>query len=149
MDLSNLETEEQLRRAGNGDHGAISRLFGRYRNELCRVVSARLDRRVAARLEASDVVQQALGEASQRLPECLRERRVPLYCWLRLLTLLHLGWAHRFHLGSRKRSATRDVCLEAAPASGSPAAVLHKLRHHRAPKRFRTLLEDTAKGLTS
>ncbi len=204
MALNGLETEELLGRAGNGDPVAIGRLFERYRNKLHRIVSARLDRRIAARLDASDVVQDALGEASQRLPEFLRERPVPFCSWLRRLTLLHLSWAHRFHLGAGKRSAARDVGLQTSASADAPAAAFDrpadtgtspsreavrdeecelvrailarlegpdrtvlelryferlslaeiadrlgigssavKMRHHRALKRFRTLLEDT------
>jgi len=204
MELNSLDTEELLGRAGNGDHGATGRLFERYRYELKRVVSARMDRRVAARLDASDVVQDALTEASQRLPEFLRARPVRFYSWLRRLTLLHLSWTHRFHLGSRKRSAARDRGLGASLSADAPAAAFDrladtgtspsreavrdeecervravlarlegpdrtvlelryferlslaeiadrlgigsnavKMRHHRALKRFRTLLEDT------
>jgi len=66
MDLSNLETEELLRRAGNHNRGANGQLFERHRNRLYRAATARLHPRVAARLDASDVVQRALGKSSHR-----------------------------------------------------------------------------------
>jgi RNA polymerase sigma-70 factor, ECF subfamily len=47
---------ELLRRAAGGDDGAIARLFERHRSALKRAVSARVDERIAARLDASDVV---------------------------------------------------------------------------------------------
>lgn len=113
--LNGRETEELLRLAGEGDGRAIGGLFERHRPRLRRMVAARLDRRVAPRLDPSDVVQEAMGEASQRLPEFLRTRPVPYYSWLRRLTLLHLAWSHRSHLGARKRSAARDVDLGTMP----------------------------------
>ena len=85
MEPNGVETEELLRRAGNGDDGAVRRLFERHRGRLRRVVAARLDRRVAARLDPSDVVQEALGEANEKLAGFLRDRPVPFYSWLRRL----------------------------------------------------------------
>ena len=127
MDLNGIETEELLRRAGNGDDGAVRRLFERHRSRIRRVVATRLDRRVAARLDPSDVVQETLGEASEKLPRFLRDRPVPFYSWLRRLALHRLNWTHRFHLGSRKRSAARDVGLDTRPAADSSAAAFDRL----------------------
>ncbi len=127
MELNSLETEELLRLAGAGDAGAIRRLIERHRGRLRRMVAARLDRRIAARVDASDVVQDALGEASGRLAGFVRDRPVPFYSWLRRLTLLRLSWSHRFHLGSRKRCAVRDVSLGTRPFANSSAAAFDGL----------------------
>jgi RNA polymerase sigma-70 factor (ECF subfamily) len=124
MGLNSIETEELLRRAGNGDDGAVLRLLERHRNRLRRVVAARLDRRVSARLDPSDVVQEALGEASEKLAGFLRDRPIPFYSWLRRLVLHRLNWAHRFHLGSGKRTVAREVSLEAGRSNGASAATL-------------------------
>jgi RNA polymerase sigma-70 factor (ECF subfamily) len=119
MSLNSLETEELLRLAAGGDNGAMDRLLERHRGRLRQMVAARLDRRMAARVDPSDVVQNALGEASGRLAGFVRERPVPFYVWMRRLTLLHLNWLHRFHLGSRKRCAARDRDLETRPPAES------------------------------
>ncbi len=124
MEPNGIETEELLRRAGNGDAGSVRRLYERHRNRLRRVAAARLDRRVATRLDPSDVVQEALGEASEKLAGFLRERPVPFYSWLRRLTLHRLNWAHRVHLGSSKRSAAREARLEAGRSTDAPAPAL-------------------------
>jgi RNA polymerase sigma-70 factor, ECF subfamily len=126
-ELNRLETEELLRLAESGDDGAICRLFERHRARLRRMVAARLDRRVAARVDASDVVQDAFGEASGRLAGFLRDRPVPYYSWLRRLTLLHLAWLHRFHLGSRKRCAAREQVLETRPSDNSSGIAVDRL----------------------
>jgi RNA polymerase sigma-70 factor (ECF subfamily) len=128
MAINSVETEELLRLAENGDDGAIRRLFERHRGRLRRMVVARLDRRVAARLDPSDVVQEALGEASGRLAGFLHDRPVPYYSWLRKLTLQHLAWSHRFHLGSRKRSAARDKDLGTRPCATSPQMAVDRLK---------------------
>jgi RNA polymerase sigma-70 factor (ECF subfamily) len=122
LDMINLdgrETEELLKRAEAGDGRAVGGLFERHRVRLRRMVAARLDRRVAPRLDPSDVVQEAMGEASRRFREFLRDRPVPYYTWLRRLTMQHLSWSHRFHLRTRKRSAALDKNLERTQRGGT------------------------------
>ena len=52
-----------------GDASAVSELFDRHRTRLCRMVSVRMDTRVTARFDPSDVVQEALAEAARKLPD--------------------------------------------------------------------------------
>ncbi len=127
MEFNGIETEELLRMAGNGDDGAVRRLFERHRGRLRRMVAARLDRRIAGRVDPSDVVQEALGEASGRLAAFVRDRPVPFYYWLKRMTLQHLSWSHRFHLRSRKRCAALEVGLGTRPAATSSAASCDRL----------------------
>jgi RNA polymerase sigma-70 factor (ECF subfamily) len=102
------DTEELIERAGRGDASARQQLLGRYRDRLCRMVAVRLDRRLAARLDPSDVVQEALLDAAQRLGEYLRERPLPFYPWLRRFAWQRLLKLHRRHLTAGKRSARRE-----------------------------------------
>ncbi|QEH32312.1 RNA polymerase sigma factor CnrH [Aquisphaera giovannonii] len=118
MGLDGRETEELLRRVAGGDRDAAGRLLERHRGRLRRLVARRLDRRVAARLDPSDVVQDAMGIACLGVSGFARERPVPFSCWLRRQALTRLGWLHRFHLGAGKRSAAREAC-ERPAASGS------------------------------
>jgi RNA polymerase sigma-70 factor, ECF subfamily len=127
MELDRLETDELLQLAGDGNEGAVGPLFARHRDRLRRLVAARLDRRVAARLDPSDVVQDALGEASEKLAAFVRDRPVSFYTWLKRLTLVRLSGLHRFHLGMRKRSAARDLDLARTPAAGSSATLFDVL----------------------
>src|SRR5262245_64238860 len=64
------DTEELLRRAGRGDAAATGTLFERHRGRLRRVVGVRMDRRLAARMDHSDVVQESLADAARRLATC-------------------------------------------------------------------------------
>ena len=57
----------------------------RYRDRLRRLVAVRLDPRLAARADASDVVQEALADAARKLDGYLRDRPIPFYPWLRQL----------------------------------------------------------------
>jgi RNA polymerase sigma-70 factor (ECF subfamily) len=72
------------------------------------MVAVRLDRRLAARLDPSDVVQEVLAEAWQRLDEYLRNRPLPFYPWLRQLAWQRLAKLRRRHIGTGKRSVCRE-----------------------------------------
>ena len=71
------DTEELLQRAGDGDPSARQQLLSRHRDRLRRMVAVRLDPRLAARVDPSDVVQEALMVADQKLGAYLKDRPVP------------------------------------------------------------------------
>ena len=49
------------------------------------MVHLRLDPRLAARLDPSDVVQDTLAEAHKRLAAYAQDRQIPFYPWLRAI----------------------------------------------------------------
>jgi RNA polymerase sigma-70 factor (ECF subfamily) len=108
MVLRDADTEELICRARRGDQEARQQLLTRHRDRLRRMVAVHLDRRVAARIDPSDVVQEALMEAAQKLSNYLQERPLPFYPWLRRLAWDHLVRLHQHHLARRKRSALRE-----------------------------------------
>ena len=108
MTSHDTDTGELLARAGRGDQVACQQLLDRHRQRLRRMVALRLDRRLAARLDPSDVVQEVLAEASRKLADYLRERPLPFYPWLRRIAWEHLLKMHQRHLTARKRSAGRE-----------------------------------------
>jgi RNA polymerase sigma-70 factor (ECF subfamily) len=71
------------------------------------MVAVRLDRRLAARVDPSDIVQEALADAARRLDDYLRERPMPYYPWLRRLACDRIDKAHRRHTADR-RSVERE-----------------------------------------
>jgi RNA polymerase sigma-70 factor (ECF subfamily) len=75
------------------------------------MVDLRLDRRVAARVDASDVLQEAYMDASQQLEQYVAKRPMSLFLWLRFLTGQRLMAIHRKHLGAQKRDAKQEVAL--------------------------------------
>jgi len=111
MPAEKEQTEELMSRAARGDDGARQALLQRYRDRLRRMVAVRLDARLVARLDPSDVVQEALLEAARRLPDYLRERPVAFYPWLRRLAWEHLVKLHQRHIARRKRSVARELPL--------------------------------------
>ena len=105
------QADDLLDRARAGDPQALAALFDRYRDRLRHMVRLRLDRRLAGRLDPSDVLQEAFVEASKRLTPQSREREMPAFLWLRLVTGQALIDLHRHHLGAKMRDAGLEVSL--------------------------------------
>ena len=108
MAIDEPETEDLLRRIGRPDGSAVGRLLERHRQKLRRMIAGRLERRMAARVDPSDIVQEALLDAGRKLPAFAAERPMPYYPWLRQLALERLVRWRRSHLGARKRDAARE-----------------------------------------
>jgi RNA polymerase sigma-70 factor (ECF subfamily) len=102
------DTDQLLDRAGRGDPAARQQLLVRHRPRLQQMIAVRMDRRLSARIDPSDVVQETLAEAVQQLSDYLRHRPLPFYPWLRQLACDRLAELHRRHVQARKRSVTRE-----------------------------------------
>jgi RNA polymerase sigma-70 factor (ECF subfamily) len=72
------------------------------------MVEMRLDRALAKRVDASDVVQDVLLEASQRLADYIRDSKMPFHLWLRQLAKDRVIDMHRRHRGAQRRSVDRE-----------------------------------------
>jgi len=107
MENNPSETVDLLERAKAGDPQALNEIFTRHRDRLRRMVEMRLDWRLQARIDASDVIQDAYLEASGRMEEYLRDPKLPLFLWLRLVVGEQLINLHRHHLGAQMRDAGR------------------------------------------
>jgi len=108
------QTEELLQRARGGDSAAVSDLLDRHRQALRRLVELRLDPAIKRRIDASDIVQDVLVEASRRLKEYLTNPAMPFHLWLRHMAKDRLIDAHRRHRGAQRRSMDREQPLLAA-----------------------------------
>jgi RNA polymerase sigma-70 factor (ECF subfamily) len=105
------ETQELLDRAGRGEAAAVERLLDVHREPLRRMIGLRLDPALAARVDASDVVQDVLLEAHRRLQDYLREPKMPFHLWLRHIAKDHVIDAHRRHRQAQRRSLDREQSL--------------------------------------
>jgi len=107
--LEDPETEALLQRASGGGP-ALDVLLERHRNRLRRMVAVRLDSRLAPLVDPSDVVQEALADASRKLDDFLRDRPFPFCPWLRRLawerTRSDQSWSAR----KEARAPTEGVC---------------------------------------
>jgi RNA polymerase sigma-70 factor (ECF subfamily) len=117
------DTEMLLKCAAQGDAGAREQLLVRYRTRLRQMINVRMDRRLAARIDPSDVVQETLAAAVHELPGYLQQRPLPFYPWLRRLALDRLAELHRRHIVARKRSVLRERQIP-PPLSGESSREL-------------------------
>src|SRR2546423_3316167 len=115
------DESDLLQRATAGDQQALAALFSRSGDRLRKMVRLRLDRRMAGRIDASDVLQDAYLDLARRFPEYAAAPAVPFYLWLRTLAGQRLVDLHRRHLGAEMRDAGREVSLHrgALPAASS------------------------------
>jgi RNA polymerase sigma-70 factor, ECF subfamily len=101
-------TEELLEQARQGKAEAVDQLLARHREPVRRLIDLRLDPAIVQRLDASDVVQEVLLEASRRLPEYLQQPTMPFHLWLRHIARDRVIDAHRRHHQAQKRGVDRE-----------------------------------------
>jgi len=138
-----------LERVQTGDVSALEQLFALHRAFLCRVIERRMDVRVRARVDPSDVVQETQLEVFRRLPEFLQRDPMPFRLWLIKTANERLSKVERFHLAAERRSSRREVPLpdrsslalaQQLVASGMTAS--QRLARHEMVDRIRQVLTE-------
>jgi RNA polymerase sigma-70 factor (ECF subfamily) len=109
-DLDSAETCRLLDEVRSGDETAFGRLFALHGPGLRAFVSRRLDPRVQARLDPSDVVQETQLEVYRRMGDYLERRPMPYHIWLRKTAYERLLKLRRYHIAAR-RSVGREFGL--------------------------------------
>jgi RNA polymerase sigma-70 factor (ECF subfamily) len=104
------ETAGLLERVERGDPDALDGLLRRHRPDLRSFVETHLDPRLRARVDPSDVVQDAQLEAARRMPDYLERRPMPFRLWLRKNAYERLLNLRRDHTRAR-RSVGREEAL--------------------------------------
>jgi RNA polymerase sigma-70 factor (ECF subfamily) len=119
----------------NGNHRALATIFDRYRDRLRRMVELRIDARLRARLDPSDVLRDAFLEVARDLDAYLADPRLPPLLWFRLHVGRRLTALHRQHLGTRMRDAALEISLYqgASPEASSAALAAMLLGRHTTP----------------
>lgn len=115
-------TRSLLDRAKTGDAAAVDDLLAGHREPLRRAVELRLDPALARRVDASDIVQDVLVEASRRLSDYLKDPAMPFGLWLRHLAKDRMIDAHRFHRKAQRRSLDREQAVQ-PPAWAAESSV--------------------------
>lgn len=118
MWFDSAELNDLLQRVRRGDAAAREELLARHRDALRRMIALRLDPAIAARLDASDVVQDVLIEADRRLEDYLCEPKLPFPVWLRHLAKDHIIDAHRRHRVAQRRGVDREQPIVPAALAG-------------------------------
>ena len=112
------ETVQLLDLVRGGDVQARGELLDRHRMSLRRIIEMRLDRRVAQRVDASDVVQNVMLTANRRLSEYLENPEVPFFLWLRQLAKDGIIDEHRRHRKTQKRSVDQEQPIRLPSGDG-------------------------------
>jgi RNA polymerase sigma-70 factor, ECF subfamily len=113
------QTQQLLDQARQGDAGAVERLLDGHREPVRRMISLRLDPAIGRRVDASDVVQEVLLEASRRLSDYLKKPDMPFHLWLRHIARDHLIDAHRRHRAQKRGVQREQPAVPAAFADRS------------------------------
>src|SRR5262245_26990414 len=111
MSADTQTDDELLEAAGHGDEGALAALIERHRDRLERMVRLRIDRRLQARVDPADVVQEAYLTARGKYTQYSADPHLPFFLWLRLEVGQKLVEVQRFHLGTQMRDAGQEVSL--------------------------------------
>lgn len=114
--------------AGNGS--ALGKLYEHYRPRLRELVRLRMDTRLAARVDPSDVLQETYIDAVRRLAAYLKNPQVSAFVWLRGLAMNRLLKFQRQHLGTQRRDAGRELPL---PVDQSAMLVAQLLARELSP----------------
>lgn len=93
----------------------------------------RMNPQLQSRLDASDVVQDTLVEATRTVGQFVQDPKISVYVWLRRLANEKLIQAHRRHLGAQKRDASRDQSIHGSLSATSEAIVLQLVAHTSSP----------------
>jgi RNA polymerase sigma-70 factor, ECF subfamily len=131
MVASMTEESDDFRRlldavlVGNGD--ALASLFSLYRDRLRRMVELRMDARLRGRVSPSDILQEAYIGALKRLPHYQASSEIPIFVWLRAVTMQRLIDAHRRHVGGQARDAGREIRLGEVDAIEAGSAQIAEL----------------------
>jgi RNA polymerase sigma-70 factor, ECF subfamily len=125
------ETQVLLKRIEQADATAAERLWEWHREPLRRMIDLRLDHALGRRVDASDIVQEVLLKANQRLGEYLRNPVLPFHLWLRQIARDQVIDEYRRHRVAECRSLDRERPL--APAAFSDQSSLDLAAQLRDP----------------
>jgi len=105
------QTMQLLDRIRGGDRAAVNELLALHRQRLHRFIAVRLDPQLRGRVDASDVVQEAQIELTQRMDDFLARQPMPFHVWLCKTAYENLLRLRRRHLGAERRAVARETAL--------------------------------------
>lgn len=124
MNVTELETaggepdDEMLSsRFASGDHDALNVLLSRSRGRLKRMVLVRMPPQLQARVDASDIIQEAFLQAARSAGDYVHAPNRTFYAWIRKITKNKLLEAARAHLTTEKRRVFRETAIPHSVAS--------------------------------
>jgi RNA polymerase sigma-70 factor (ECF subfamily) len=145
---SSQDSEEQLlTRAAAGEAAAFDELLRQNRQRLKQMVHVQLDARLQARVDPSDVVQDAMIEAARRFTAYLSERPLPFYPWLRQIALDRIGRVHRNHLRIARRDVRRETALAPLLPDDSIEQLADRVLYHGSDPAQRLSRKETGEQI--
>lgn len=127
VDSRDMDSQILMQQASAGDEHAADRLLELHRDRLRAMIALRLDRRLSARIDPSDVMQETMVEAHQKLPEYLQTQPIPFYPWLRRMAWEKIVQIHRQHLSAQARTVTREERNDQALPDQSALELVNRL----------------------
>ncbi|HYG73673.1 MAG TPA: sigma-70 family RNA polymerase sigma factor [Planctomycetota bacterium] len=117
-------SEELEARLRQGDEQALAALFTQHRPHLFKIISFRLDPRLAQRVDPEDILQEAFLAAQTRLVHFVKDPMASSFLWLRLITLQTLQDVYRRHASAKQRDFNRDVAMDAFSGNDQTSVAL-------------------------
>jgi RNA polymerase sigma-70 factor (ECF subfamily) len=114
-----LDSSQTLQKLQSGGTTELTALFERQRQHLRAMVESRLDKRLHARVDASDIVQEAFLRATQGVRAYLEFPNVHPVVWLRLIGKHIVSETHRRHF-REKRSPVRELQYQVDSSDSEP-----------------------------
>src|SRR3954468_13044583 len=111
--MNNIHQNSQ--QISSGTVEPLEQLFAEHGERLQRVIAGRMDRRLSARVDPADVLQDTFLDAVRRFDEYRRSpsgSTLPPFVWLRFLAVQRLAILRRRHLAARSRDARREVAMD-------------------------------------
>ena len=135
MEKNLADSANLLELARVGDREALNSLLERYRDRLRRMVEMRARHPPASAPRRLGCSPGGVRRRRRAVAEYLRDPKLPLFLWLRLMVGERLMKLHRHHLGTQMRDAGREVSLYrgALPAASSAALAAQLLGRHTSP----------------
>lgn len=123
MHDSILPIEQLVRRARAGDSAALGELLDAHRPYLRLLAERLLDHRLAARLDASDLIQQTCLSVHMRIEEFIGQEGPEFIAWLRQIHERNIQNAIRDHVYAGKRGISREAAPDGEKTPGIERAV--------------------------
>lgn len=92
-----------------GDNEKAAELLACYRERIKTLLRMRLSSKLRARVDESDVMQEALVDASKKLDRFRAEDNASAYAWFRQFALIKLSELTRHHLRTDKRAVGKEA----------------------------------------
>ncbi|WP_417847267.1 sigma-70 family RNA polymerase sigma factor [Thalassoglobus sp.] len=104
----NEELLELLAKAQSGDESALGRLLDTHRDQLRALAERELDYKIAARVDASDVVQQTFLSACKKVNDFQGKSEQEFVAWIYQIHRHNIQDLLREHLGAEKRNLRKE-----------------------------------------